>query len=238
MALRSISLILVIALVSFGCTTNKDSLSYAIDMRAEAVQEGILLTFTNIPPETTRLSIIIMDKNGFYYPEFHSRNYTAVAEIIENNLDEVKRTNKVLFAFAQTGHSYDLSARFSYVYVDEKGELVNLDVRPNWARTECIAVSGIYFNNNIYLELNENQKCVTLSSEPEFSSEFLFEQQNYNFDLCLHRVISENGNWGATYGDKNNADGLHWFFENEVTTSIDLFNNHLNQSVIINNPAN
>jgi len=60
--LRTISFILGFALTIFGCAINKaQSYNSKIDVKADAVPEGICFTFDNIPSETVLLDFCIFE---------------------------------------------------------------------------------------------------------------------------------------------------------------------------------
>ena len=230
----AISLILGFALVTFGCDTSNLGLSRLVtsvvgknqvsafsgfEISAEAVPEGILITFSNIPSDTADMWIYVFSTEE---PE----NTRSDASIIDNSflslinpnyrgwvnstqqLEKVKQTGKIIFPFVQAGLKYSIVATVNHGNsIDDNYQLLSAD-------TECIAKNGIYFDRNfVKLTLNDTNSVVTLSSEPVFSSEVTFTPQKYSFEVITY--IDEER--GFTFGDYHfhdglSSDGLTWTF--------------------------
>jgi hypothetical protein len=69
---------------------------------------------------------------------------------------------------------------------------------------------------DIELNLNEVYTGVTLSREPQFSSDVVFSPRKYSYDAAI--TINENGTLGiGSNTDNISADGLTWIFGPEMT---------------------
>ena len=231
----AISLILGFALVSFGCATNKPvsgknhAANAGFGLTAKAVPEGLLLTFSNIPPDATHLWISVFSMGGTeeseYTHSFAGLTDTSVRGWVNSTrqLEKVKQTGKVLFPFVQSGRKYSISAT---VYTERDFELMrnrkDEDTHPLSADAECIAKSGIYFDRkSVKLALNDTNSVVTLSSEPVFSSGVTFDAQKYSFDVAI--LVDEHRSIGVGdhhFPDGLSSDGLTWTFEPGMTQNI------------------
>ena len=102
-SLGKIILIFGFALVTFGCATNKtQSSNVNIGLKAEAVPEGIRLTFDYIPPETVQLLIDINE--GTPEALYTSDNAAwAVSGVKDSALEQVKKTGKFIVPFVKAG---------------------------------------------------------------------------------------------------------------------------------------
>ena len=230
--LAKISLFLCFALVAFGCassvihTSNED-----FGITAEAVPEGILIIFRNIPPDANHMWIGI-SRDDTDDAESHYGIISSYAAIegsssrtwvnSSQNIDKIKQTGRVIFPFVEAGINYLVTVT---VYNEHERKLFNEsteDFLPRSAHAEVIAENGIFFNrDNIRIELNDNNSAVTLSSEPVFSSELFFDRQKYSFAVFV--FIDDNRSISA--GDHHfpgglSSDGLTWVFEPQWTNSL------------------
>jgi hypothetical protein len=201
---KAISLILGFALFTFGCNASEEQVS-AISIKAEAVPEGICVTLENIPSETTNL---------FIY--FFTNDIISFSHITDDSLDQIKKTGKIIFPYVKGGELYSIYASF-----DKKDfqfiERVN---------TECITKNGIYFDRNIEFKLDDTHTSITLSSEPEFSSEVIFEDNKYDYGVYINirrtetEVISLNADFLST-------NELFWVFEPRLTDKLKIWIEHM-----------
>jgi hypothetical protein len=236
-ALRTISLIFAFTLVTFSCATSKNQI--AIDdfgLTAEAVPEGILLTFSNIPSDATQLWIHVISWGDTDEPEqnkiltgHHSviSSYAAIEDSSFNTwvnsthqLEKIKQNSQIIFPIVQAGAKYRISAT---VYNARERSLFverTENIQPRSASAEITANNGIHFNrDNVRLELNDTNSIVTLSSEPIFSSAIIFDEQKYSFGVTV--LVDENSSVGV--GDHHipnglSSNGLTWAFEPQMTT--------------------
>ncbi|MCL2443482.1 MAG: hypothetical protein FWD13_08485 [Treponema sp.] len=229
--LRIISLLLVFSLVTFSCATGKNQVTDAVfGFTAEAVPEGLLLTFNNIPPDIIRLFISVQSwddkeelENGHdivsSYADIRDASFSR-GGIHSLQLESVKETGKVIFPIVQPGQKYYISAM-----VQTKADIDN-DVIPIFINKEIIAGDGIYFNKeHVTLELNNTNSAVTLLSEPLFSSDVIFNTQKYDFSVTI--IAKENGSIGL--GTHHipaglSSDGLSWVFEPNMTNNLRINN--------------
>jgi hypothetical protein len=207
-----IALILCFAFGIFGCTTNKSqSNNTIIVLKAEAVPEGVSLSFNYIPSETTRLFISFSE-----YDESINSSYDIIstyADIRGNILDQVKYTRRIILPFVKAGQKYSISAFFQKDddFKEIEGGMID---------AECTPYTGIYFNNSINLKLDEAQTNVTLSSEPNFSTDVHFSSPKYEISVTIG---SENNAQGLRAGGFKNtisSNILTYYFEPEMTDEI------------------
>lgn len=209
-ALRIISLVMGFVLVTFGCATSKSRQN--IGLKAETVPEGISLTFDYIPPETTSLFIGIqrgLEKSPPANPHNVIFNYSSITG---DSLEQVKKIGRIVFPIVQSGETYKISAHFN------KEGHQPIEGIPEWITVECTAGNGIYFNKNIELKLDDAHTTVTLSSEPVFSSEVVFDTYKYSYDITIIQKHTETEvlSMGGSAGD-HTTNALRCVFEPEWT---------------------
>ena len=211
-ALRTISLILGFALVTFGCATGKNQVSdfpSDIEISAETVPEGIRLTFSNysnIPMEIDRLTVVFTDWIGIEEPDWENNDPLNIMNLIgnrrvsltwENVIEQVRQTGTVTFPFVQSGHKYSIMAVF---YNEKDGRSAS----PIF--TECIADIGIYLNKNISLNMNNDRTSLALSGEPAFTTDVQFGELKVLYNIIIHK-----GDYTEAF--TNYTDDLFWNFE-------------------------
>jgi hypothetical protein len=137
-------------------------------------------------------------------------------------LDKVKQTGKIIFPIVQQGVKYHISAT---IYNEHERNLSRNNAEytlPRMANAELIAGNGINFNrDNVRLELNNGNSAVTLSSDPVFSSDVIFDVQKYSFGV----IVLVDDNRSISIGDHHfpqglSADGKTWIFEPYWTDSL------------------
>ena len=228
-ALRVISLFFVFALVSFSCVTGKNLVKNAeFAIHAEAVQEGILISFKNIPADASHMWIGINTVDENVDPESpHSiiSSYAAITNTSEMDwvnsslqLEKIKQTGNIIFPYVNPGKNYHISA---YIYtLQEREQDIRADesLQRQWANTEVTVKNGIYFNrDDVRLEMNNDNSAVTLSSQPVFPSDVTFADQMYRFSF----IIQVEGG-AISVGDHHipeglSPDGLTWVFEPQMS---------------------
>jgi hypothetical protein len=223
-ALGVISLILGFALVTFGCATSKlvssknqvSDFPSDIEISAETVPEGILLTFSNysnIPQEMDYLTVVFTSWYGSEEPDWETNDQLGVMNLLSNRLDaqtwenvieQVRQTGTVTFPFVQPGQRYIIRA----VFVDH--ELINEKSYDSKGiatlYTECVADGGIYLNKNISLNMNNDRTGVSLSSEPVFTTDVQFGELKVLYNIIIHK-----GDYTEAF--TNYTDDLLWNFE-------------------------
>ena len=196
-------------MVTFGCATGKNQeANMEIEMKAEAVSEGICLIFNNIPSETIRLFIMIQNWEGNEQLKSTREITGSYSDITGYTLEQVKQTGRIIFPFVKAGKNYTISASFEGV----RGQAVA--GAPDWIYAKCDANAGNYFNDGLKLELNKTNTGVTLSSEPEFSKEVQYSPDRYKYSVKID--VSSHGSLG--YSDR--GTGLHWDFEPQMTNDL------------------
>jgi hypothetical protein len=196
-----------LVLVTFGCAKSENLVSDMTDIQlsAETVSEGILLTFSNIPSETSRLFVHVQSWDGNEDVSIVHDIIASHSDIRGSSLEQVKQAGNIILPIVQKGQKYRISAMF---------EDANNKELSDWIHTECIADNGIYFVNNISLNLNDSNTGVTLSSEPVFSSAVVFDVKKYSFDVNIR--VSENGSMSVG----TMVEGQTWLFEPEMTDGL------------------
>ena len=216
--LRVISLVLGFVLVIFGCTTNKNqAVGAEIGLKTEAVPEGILLTFSEIPNDTARLWIGIQNRISDNEPE-SARNFAySYSDLRDDSLEQVKQTKKVILPVVRAGQNYTITVMFQ----NEKFADIT-----DWVYADCVAGDGIYFDyNDIQFDLNNANSAVTISSEPIFSSEVIFAPRKYSFAITVFNSAAESEVKSAGIGEHHypsglTSDGLTWTFEPYFTDAL------------------
>jgi hypothetical protein len=201
-------------LVIFGCATSK-SRQYNADtaLKAEAVPEGISLKFDYIPPETTRLFIMFQNWDGKDNLVGTHEITSSHTDIRGSSLEQVKQTGGIIFPFVKAGQIYHILAFF------QNDSFQPVEGMPECITTECVPYSGIYFNGNIELNLNEDYTGVTLSREPQFPADVVFSPRKYSYGVTI--TINESGSLGIGGNtDNQSVDGLTWIFEPEMTEQL------------------
>jgi DNA-binding CsgD family transcriptional regulator len=196
----------VLVYKSIATGKNKVSDFPDIEISAETVPEGILVTFSdysNIPMEVENLKIAFTDWDSIEDPDWENddplvfmntmRNIHT-SQTWENVIEQVRQTGTVTFPFVQPGRKYAITAVF---YNDN-------DIVKS-AKTECVADRGIYLNRNITLNMNKARTGFALSSKPAFTSDVQLEQIHY------YIVIHKGDYTEAITSDK--TKDLFWNFE-------------------------
>ena len=225
-ALRAISLASVFSFAVFGCATGRNRSAGAdFGLTAEAVSDGLLLTFDNIPADAVRLFIVVQSWIDAANPE-RERGITAsfadirdasfsAGDLHSVKLDRVKETGTVIFPIVQAGQKYLVSAA-----VETRADIEN-GIYPVFVEAEVVAEGGVYFNrNDVSLELHSNY-AVTLSALPSFSPEVAFYTQRFSFAVTI--TVGETGSIGV--GTHHipaglSFDGLTWMFEPQMSDSL------------------
>ena len=185
----AITFVLIFALV-MGLTakilvSKNMETSMEFGVTAEPVPEGILLTFNNIPEDTTDISLTFVDINAKDQPE-------TVVIVNYEALDEMKKTGNLLCPFAEKGKEYLIRVyRLIGVETDEK------------IVTGAVAGGGIYLTNTPLLHFTDDYKSLILSEMPEFSDKVVFSTNEYlNYYTYVRR---DNGWFIGIGGDATNS---------------------------------
>jgi hypothetical protein len=207
-AFRAIALVTGFILAILVYVTIKSQQSgTTTGLKAEAVPEGISLTFDHIPPETTRLFVQFQNWDEKGNPADTHEITVSHSDIRGSSLEQVKQTGRVIFPFVKAGQKYHIAA----VFQKENNEDIS-----DWIYADCMPYSGIYFTGDIELTLDESNTAATLSREPQFSSEVVFAPHKYNYGGAI--TIHENEGLSISGNtDNQSADGLSWIFEPEMT---------------------
>ena len=206
---KTIIFFLSFTLVSFGCATSQNIVSAPEPgLKAEAVSEGICLTFGTIPEEAARLFV------HFQYltneDNYNEHNLvSSFSDLRGSSLEYVKQAGKVIFPIVQEGREYFIAVNFQ----DE-----NFNDLSDWLYTDCIANKGIYLNNDLTLRLNERHSGVTLSSEPTFSSDVIFDTEKYYFGVYIQHKMTDTDSGSIAIGSHHipTVKGLTWVFDPEM----------------------
>jgi len=196
-------LIFGLALAIFGCASAQQS-NANIGLKAEAVREGIRLTFDNIPAETARIFLSVSESGEIANVTSPHELVSKYSDIRDNSLEQVKQTGTVIFPFVRAGQKYSILA------VLQNGDFEDIAS----VYVECTPYSGIYFGKGIELRLNETHSGVTLSGEPVFSAEVEYAPQKYNYRASIDW---DGANIGA--GEKP-VNALTWNFKPLISDAL------------------
>jgi hypothetical protein len=219
---RTIFLLLGFILAVSGCAIGKDQTAFVyFGLSVEAIPEGIVLIFDNIPPETDCLEISITDENSKVYLEIsHSRSYFAKTEIRGNSLELVKKTGKVFFPFVHAGHEYEISTGITYSIPSVSGsgrERGWGSVRRN---TLFIAENGYYYDKYLELTVNESQTSVTLPSEPVFPVGVQYNSYDYRYGVVITAKHDDGGGTTMFLPNVRSVDGRRWELVPELNNQL------------------
>ena len=225
---KIIAIVLGFVLATVGCGTEKNQAANEnFGLTAEASPEGLLLTFSNVPPDAIRLWISVCDIETedpenitFSYADIRDSSFPSKA-VYSAQLEKVKQTGKVVFPIVQPGKKYHISATFYTMH--DHDLFMDENVTPFTASVECIAENGIYFDRNLKLELNETNSSATLSSEPVFSSDVIFDVQKYGFAVTINAEEEPVSSIGAGDHQIPTINGLTWTFDPQFTEAVRLF---------------
>ena len=197
----------------FACTQNNNHLTktgFSTDFKFEVdnFQNGIILTFENIPPDISIMHIKFENWGEIKSrSNIHDMKSEAYAIIDGNNLENVKESNRLHFPFVYPGEKYEI-----YITIFEEGKQHTNDSQP----VVIIAENGIYLMNEIELIVNEVNANVQVNSAPVFSSQVEFHTLAFQYVFTLYDPSST---YGTTFSYSMN--GLFWDFEtyfNELIT--------------------
>lgn len=227
---------LVFALVLFCCNAIQNQVSdEEIILKAQAVPEGILLTFSNIPSDTSILSISVLS----YYDTAEDiqswdnkpKSFAMITDTsvildythASQQLEKVKQTGKIIFPVVQAEQKYIIYASF-YTLQEHQQIKDGISIIPRSVQTECtIGENGINFNwDLVRLELDNTNSAITLACEPAFSQEITFDTLKYSYIV----TVSDPENGGIGVGDHHipdglSKDGLTWKFEPQLTARLE-----------------
>jgi hypothetical protein len=173
--LRKISLILCLALITFGCATNKGVTETGFSVSATGVPLGIELHFANIP-EDTRFMVI-----GFTNNSINDETGTNVIIISndDNTLAELKQNGVLLCPFTEKGHDYSINVSIHTESNDDFDKY----------HANAIAGGGIYRVNNPLLYFTNGNNTLVLSEMPTFSQEVSFsEAALFDYSIYAKRI--------------------------------------------------
>ena len=204
-SLKILGVSLVFALTVFGCASNRNiSQNDTIELTAKNAPQGVLLSFSHIPPETTRLFVHLtrVTEDGFIMEPIF-------ADIRGSLLNQVKETRTLVCPFVLAGHNYKIG-----VSVEKDGN----HKHPSWLFAEVfVENNGIHVLNDLALELNNTQTGVTLSAAPVFSSMVQFSYDKYSYRV----TVMLDDNMSISYGG-NAGDALMWDFSSFFTSLADV----------------
>jgi len=203
-SLRTFSIITGFVLLTFcSVTGHSQQVNGDVIVNAEAVEEGICVSFKNIPPETT--SLFIHFSTSDTVPAYSARDIVSTySDIRGSALEQVKRTGRVVLPFVKSGRNYFISVSFE----KDDEPLADDDYL-----TECTPYSGIYFAGDMELRLNESSTGVTLYGEPVFPAAVRYAPVKYDFRafLDLYGIVS------LSYSERDTVRGMTWDFNPLMT---------------------
>ena len=202
--LKILSFVFYFVLLAFGCVTGQSQqVKREIVVKTEAIDEGICVSFENIPPETT--SLFIHFSTSDTVPAYSARDIVSTySDIRGSALDQVKRTGKVVLPFVKTDRNYFISVSF-----EKDDEPLTED--DFWS--ECTPYFGINFAGDIELRLNESFTVATLYGEPVFPTAIRYASVKYDFRAFLDLYSAGS----LSYSERDTVHGLAWDFEPLMT---------------------
>lgn len=161
--------------------------SVVLGLQIESTPRGMLITFDDIPADTTTVYI------NMYENKYDGRQWADVFGIVLGpKLDEIKKTKYVICPFVKKDQPYEIS-----VQLLRNNEIIGgsdvIKITP--------AQDATYVSNNIELQLNTEQTSVTLSSEPEFSASVEFDELKYEYILLFFPDASSSSSTGIYSGN-------------------------------------
>ena len=219
--LRIIPLMLACTFFIFDCTTGKSRvIDTGFSISAEAVPEGILIHFYNIPPDTVYLFVSArsFDEKEWARSVVFSHAHIADASfesdyelITSRQLERVKQTGRVILPFVQAGKNHEI-----VITIRNKRDIENASPYQD-VFAQSIAGKGI-FVDGFELALNDTNSAVTVISEPVLPSEITFAAQKYNFNVVImagrYRLTVADD---LIFPDGLSPDGLSWTFQPQMT---------------------
>ena len=180
---------------------------------------GILISLSDIPDDVISVHVEINNwgdriytyQNNDYPPEYRDMITSSSSMITGNVLEQIKKSNQIIFPFIKTGEIYNVTVTYSI---------------PNYTCASApfkriIADNGIYFDKDIELILNEEKTSVRLSEEPKFSSNIGYSIISQYFSFSLYNEIMSS-TLGSISTDNNNI--LSWDFEPSIREQINRYN--------------
>ena len=187
-----------VIILNNACSTGISAVKGQIEISAETVQNGIRMSFSDIPDEISRIFIYLSLSND--NPVDGSQMF---ADIRGSSLELVKQSKNVVCPFVENNSRYSIIA-FLQTGNNQESEIVT--------ETTATAGDGIRPINNISLVLNENNSGVILSAPPVFSSGVVHDTNKYMYQATIE--IDKTRSIG--YGE-NSTDALSWTFMPKMT---------------------
>lgn len=224
-SLVKIMLIIGIAAAISGCDADAPYTEAGnMGLAVEAVEEGLRLSFSDIPPETTRIFINVSDWGGRKTITGAHEIVSRFADIRGNTLDRVKAEGGVTCPFAQSGVKYEIAVCYEtsggVSRGSASGDAAGAE-NEKWVFAECITGSkdvsrGIHFGGGLELALNEAKTAVTLSAAPISSTDVEYAPAKYQYGV----TIKKGEYWSVSVGDKQAGENLTWQFQPLLTDDI------------------
>jgi len=180
---------------------------------------GILISLSDIPDDVTSVHVeinnwgdrIYIYQNNDYPPEYRDMITSSSSMITGNVLEQIKKSNQIIFPFVKTGEIYNVMVTYSI---------------PNYSCASSpferiIADNGIYFEKDIELVLNDENTSVRLSEEPKFSSNVGYNIISQYFSFSLYNEIMSS-TLGSISTENNKI--LSWDFEPSIREQINIYN--------------
>ena len=188
-------LILVLLFLHTSCVTNQSTAENSIELAADTTSDGIRLTFSEFPSDTTRIFVYISLLND--NPIDGSQMF---ADIRDTALEHVKETRTITCPFVQEGSEYSIIAFISISndYNDNSNIIVN---------ATGIAGGGIRLTNTLTLDLINENTGVELSDHPVFSDNVTYDSQRYMYKVTINIAADRSIGYG-----EGASNALSWNF--------------------------
>jgi len=198
---------------------NEENIYYTPPFNLQINHNGILISLNDIPDDVTSVHVEINNwgdriytyQNNDYPPKYRDMITSSFSMITGNTLEQIKKSNQIIFPFIKTGEIYNVTVTYSI---------------PNYTCASApfkriIADNGIYFDKDIELILNEEKTSVRLSEEPKFSSNVGYNITSQYFSFSLYNEIMSS-TLGSISTDDNKI--LSWDFEPSIREQINIYN--------------
>lgn len=188
-------LILVLIFLHTGCVTNQSTAKNSIELAADTTSDGIRLTFSELPSDTTRIFVYISSLND--NPIDGSQMF---ADIRDSALEQVKKTRTITCPFVQEESEYSIIAFIS----TSKDYNNDSDITVN---ATGISGGGIRPTKTLTLDLINKNTGVELSDHPVFSDNVTYDGQRYMYKVTIDIAADRSIGYG-----EGATDALSWYF--------------------------
>ena len=202
---QRIIMILIFVLATYACSMDEaQSSNGGIGMKAEAVPEGIQLSFDKLSNDINRMFVLFSHNGEMEIVTGTHDIVTTYADLKGSALEDLKAKGSITCPFVRPGKNY-----YIYVSYEKEGAAYALGLNSNNLTARVVADNGTYFENEVELSLNESLTGITLSAEPEYPAEVKYAPEKYWYSVNVD--LGAMGSLG--YSCKNVSNPFNWNFE-------------------------